>query len=449
MATYRWIGGAPAVAQQDTLTILTYHAATIYTIFIGGVAIATSQGAGTTGAVAIALQAAFEASTHPYAAGITALAVGSTVVLTGDVAGVPFYATESVAGGSGTASIATDVEPTSGYHFNNHENWQDVDTGLAATALPTAADSLIMQGGPNVVWDGPLNGDYIGAEALASLVIYDTYAGRIGTDSRVFTTSADGQTVVQTVQDYTGGYRQTTPRIYATDLTIGRRQNSQPGTRGPSRVNIQHRVSGTIAVESTGASSADIGLPIVRIISMISSGTTRGYAPADLTIDAAPGGVLYGSTLSATTNANSPCPTDIDIKGAASRVTIQGVRPNGNSLSAIVMNAGQLWVQNTDPSNPTTGWRLSQYGGTVVYDGAGEISALTLTTGTMAIMNPNTVSFTVTMRGAHTLTIPAVPGVTITIGTLTMTSPDSVLACPQNGVTVTQDLSTSGTRTYR
>jgi len=431
MATYQWIGGAASVAQVDTITISTYHASTTYSIKIGGVIVATALAAGSANATATALAAAFTASTHPWKSDITAGAATNVVTLTATTAGLPFYAASSVSGGTGTTTDAITTYPTSAYHFNNPANWQNVDTGLASTTLPTASDTIIIAGGPNIVWDGPYGSspDYIGAELLASATQMDTYTGRIGTDQRYFVTSADGTTVNQTIGDYSEGNRIIAPRIYATTLTLGRITGARNAS-GSQRVNIQHRCA-TIVVESTAASPIDQGLTAVRIMSMISSGTSRAYYPDSLGVSSAPGGVTYGSALSATSAANTPCPTAVYAQGSTSRLVMRGNTNVSNNYGTIFIDGGaSVSILDSNGSVSGNGWdiQILPGGGTLSVNGAGEIKSIDMMAGSAILMNTGAASFDLTMHGSSAVTVPLQDnsGGDVSIDVLESDSPSTV-----------------------
>ena len=85
MATMRWKGAAQAVAQVTTVAITAYDATTTYKLTINGKTVSTSA-AGSANATAAALVTAWNASTDPELAEVTASGSTSPLTLTGDTA---------------------------------------------------------------------------------------------------------------------------------------------------------------------------------------------------------------------------------------------------------------------------------------------------------------------------------------------------------------------------
>ena len=107
MATHKWLGQTAALAQVTTVTVGGTLSSETFTISVGGVAIASHTDADTVIATTVAaLVAAWNASTHAYASGITAVAASPNITLTADTAGVPFAVTLNTPGGSATLGQA-------------------------------------------------------------------------------------------------------------------------------------------------------------------------------------------------------------------------------------------------------------------------------------------------------------------------------------------------------
>ena len=111
MATHKWLGQTAAVAQVTTVTVGGTLSSETFTISVGGVAIASHTDADTVIATTVtALVAAWNASTHAYATGITAVAASPNITLTADTAGVPFAVTLNTPGGSATLGQAATTD---------------------------------------------------------------------------------------------------------------------------------------------------------------------------------------------------------------------------------------------------------------------------------------------------------------------------------------------------
>lgn len=107
MATRRWRGNAPAVAQVVTVTIRQTSNGNTVTLTHGGKSVsATSAGTNTTTLMA-ALATAWNAEIIPQFAEITAEASTNTVVLTADNPGVPFDLTIAQSGTGGDEEVKT------------------------------------------------------------------------------------------------------------------------------------------------------------------------------------------------------------------------------------------------------------------------------------------------------------------------------------------------------
>lgn len=135
MATVRWKGGAQAVAQVTTVQVTAYDAATTYTLTVGSKSVSTIA-AGSVNATASALATAWNTSTEPELAEVTASSSTDTVTLTADTAGVPFTASSSVSGGTGTIGAATTTTASAGPNdWSTANNW-------SGAAVPSTNDTV-------------------------------------------------------------------------------------------------------------------------------------------------------------------------------------------------------------------------------------------------------------------------------------------------------------------
>ena len=170
MATLFWRGDAPAVAQVSTVAITAYDVATTYKLTINGKTVSVVGSGGTTTTVATALAAAWNASTIPEFAEVTASSSTNTITLTADTAGVPFTATSSVSGGTGTIGSVT------GSVANSGPNCWDTAANWSTGAIPVDADTVIFR---NNAVDCLYGIDQTGIY-LDKMAIYASYTGTIG-----------------------------------------------------------------------------------------------------------------------------------------------------------------------------------------------------------------------------------------------------------------------------
>jgi hypothetical protein len=171
-----------AVAQIDTVQITADDAATTYTITIGGETVSV-VGSGTgVNDTASDLKDALAAATHPYFAAITWTVATDTVTATAKVAGCPFTAASSVAGGAGTiGAVASSTACTGPHHYDDGGNWDD-------GSVPGAADDVHIDSNLNVCW-----GLDASATTLGSFVHWRN-TGKIGLRQDRFATVANGDT---------------------------------------------------------------------------------------------------------------------------------------------------------------------------------------------------------------------------------------------------------------
>ena len=253
MANKFWLGTADAVAQVDTVQITAYDATTTYKITIGGVVVSVigNTDADTT---ASDLQVALEASTHPYFANITFTVATDTVTLTAGTAGVPHTATSSVTGGAGTIGSVTNTTASAGpCDWSTAENWSD-------GAIPASTDSVSFA-------DSAVNACYglsNAAVLLVDLFIEQTYTGKIGLDRTSFATSADGETVDTSKQEYREDYL----KINADVVEIGKKVGVGTSA-GSGRIKLDNAAAvagNTITIFNTANIGAESNLPPVRLM---------------------------------------------------------------------------------------------------------------------------------------------------------------------------------------
>jgi hypothetical protein len=334
MANKYWEPKAAAVAQVSTVQVTAFDAATTYTLTVNGVAIAETIGVTNAAGTASALQAAWEASTHPYKTGVTATVATDTVTLTG-VAEVPFTATSSVASGAGTIGSVTEATAPTGPHtLDDALNWN-------AEALPSNSDVIYFRDSAvSAAWGLAglsTTGHTVNVEA--------SYTGKIGLNRAGIATSADGQTVDTSAQEYRQAYMQ----IDMSRLEIGGHDGTgNPG--GSQRLMIDNDRAGAsqTVVHRTNPTGSESGKPPVRLLMAHASANVEIRAGnAGIAIDApgetstigavvvGGGGVFIGDGATVTSITHHEGASRANISAA----TITSITVHGGSL---VINGDQI-----------------------------------------------------------------------------------------------------------
>jgi hypothetical protein len=261
MATKYWKPKALPVAQLTTVTVGGTLAGETFTITVGGVAIASHTDTDTIIASTVAaLVAAWNASTHAYATGITAADASPNITLTGDTGGVagggtesgsPFILTLNTPGGAATFTQVETTSATSIHDFNNAVNFSD-------GALPGASDTVIVSdSATNICW---------GLESVTAtdltLKVEQSFTGMIGLRASNFSANVSGDVYDSSAPEYRPTYLQ----LDMSTQDIG--FNSGTGSpAGSPRIKIHNDKAGvsSTTIHNTSATSADDGLPAVRL----------------------------------------------------------------------------------------------------------------------------------------------------------------------------------------
>jgi len=341
MAIY-FLGTADAVAQVDTVQITADDAATTYKLTVGGQTISTA-GTGTgVNNTATALASAWNAATGAYFTGVTASANTDTVTLTADTAGVPFVATSSVTGGTGTIGSVTSSTANAGPNdWSTAANW-------SGGSVPTNSDDVIIADtSTNICW-----GLAQGTIALTSLKILKTYTGKIGLDYTKFATSSDGDTTDATEFEY----REQHLTIEASTVDIGQ-HFGQGSPTGSGRINLDldSGTAATVTIHDTAANPSETGRGAVRLLSNNSS--------TNIFIRSAPGGVAIAN----------------EVPGETSTVGKVSVN-DATSGSRVVLGSG------------TTLTTWTQRGGTNTIQAAATITTITVDGGVLTTQGDYTVT---------------------------------------------------------
>jgi hypothetical protein len=331
-----FLGKAEPVAQISTATPANVEVDDIFALFVNGQTIAAfTATAATVANVVAGLVAAWNASTNPYATGITASDVGTThVQLLADVAGLPFTVTSAAVDGGGvddqTLTIATPTASAGPNHWGSVDNW-------SLGAIPVNGDDVIIANTTtDICWDLDQN-----AVALDSLTIRKSFTGLLGLNWSEFSQTADGHTTTTTAKTE---YR-TTPylRISATVLDIG--VDDGPSTAdGSARIKIDNTkaAASTTVIHSMATTSADDGLPACRLL--------FAHANANVYVRAASAGVgIAVDTPFETSTVGQVCVTSPG-NSTASRVSTG----RGVTITTWKQSGGTCLLQAVDGGTVTT-----------------------------------------------------------------------------------------------
>lgn len=148
MATTRWRGDAPAVAQVQTITIGTNDVSTTYKVTINGKTVSVPGDAGGASATAADLAAALKATGVPQEfAEIAWAAAGSVVSGTATKSGKPFTLAAGATGGTGTISTAVATASSGPNDASVAANW-------SGGTLPANGDDVVFDTGSSDVLYG-------------------------------------------------------------------------------------------------------------------------------------------------------------------------------------------------------------------------------------------------------------------------------------------------------
>lgn len=290
MATIRWEGQSQAVAQVDTGSVDTFDAATTYSVTINGVVVSVT-GDTDVPTTATNLVAALTAETHPYFSTITwANPSSGTITATANVAGFPFSATLSAAGGTGTVTNFSNTTANAGPLV-----WDDPDNWVGG-ALPGASDDVVVENFGGDIWFG-LDGI---TAALGVVEFLKTFTGKVGLNSIAFATDVSSEDT--SAPEYRTDYLE----ISADEIHVG--QQTGPGTpSGTQRAKIDNTKAGSsvFTCHATAPSSSELGFPAIRY--------KANNAGADVIVLSAQGGIGIGKEFESETALIG----DIDMRSTA------------------------------------------------------------------------------------------------------------------------------------
>lgn len=240
MATIRWRGDAPAVAQVSTATPANVEIGDLFTLTINGKGVAYTAVAATVADVVAGLVSAVANSSTPEFAEITATDTTTEVTLTAKTAGKPFAVAGSAANGGGadtqTLTVATSTASSGSNHWDVAANWS---TG----AVPVGGDDIYLEDSDVSILYG-LDQSAVGLNALN---IAASYTGEIG----LAAVNSDGA----------NPYAEYRPRflaIGATTVDIGRGAGN-----GSPRIQLDTGSGATSITVHASGTSAETDLPTI------------------------------------------------------------------------------------------------------------------------------------------------------------------------------------------
>jgi len=344
MATKYWQPKVTAVAQLTTVTVGGTLSGETFTLTVNGIDIATHTDADTVIATTVAaLVAAWNASTHAYATGITAADASPTLTLTADNAGEPFVITLNTPGGSATLGQAETTSATGPNHVDAADNW--------GGSLPSNSDIIVFR-------DSSISAPW-GLDQLSTtghtLEVEQTYTGLLGLASATFLLADTANT---TAQEYRPDYF----TLDISRLEIG--GHTGPGIpSGSQRIKVDNdRASAnTTVIHDTASAAAETSKPPVRLKFV--------HADADIDVRSGSGGVGIAMDIPGETSTIG----DIVVQGgkfyAGSGVTLTNLTVSGGdaiidaaaTITAIKVHGGNVRTEGdyTVTTLTTTGGNVT------------------------------------------------------------------------------------------
>lgn len=350
MATQVWRGDAQSVAQVVTVQVTADDAATTYTITINGKTVSVA-GTGTgVNATASALQVALAASSIAEFREVTWTAATDTVTGTAVTAGVPFTASSSVGGGTGTIGSVTTATASSGPNdWSAAANWS---TG----SVPVTGDDVYLTNSASSV----LYGLAQSGVTLGSLNVDSTFTGTVGLPR----------------YNAGGGYLEYRPTYLAVSATVVNIGTGTGTGSGRIKLNVGANAA-TFNVFATGQ-SAEQGVPAVQLLgSDPANALNCQQGTIGVALEPNQTSELATTRIGFQTSAQ----TDVTLTMGPG-VTHPTITQNGgtltvaNDVTTLTMNAGTAYVLGT--AGVTT---LALQEGTLYFQSNGTIAAATVGTG--------------------------------------------------------------------
>jgi hypothetical protein len=396
MATNKWRGDAPAVAQVNTVTPASVTIGNVFTLTINGKAVTFTATAATVANVTAGLVAAVTASTIPEFQEVTATDGTTVLTLTANTPGKPFTQTSSSATGTGSGGHSLTTSTTTANSGPN--NW-DVAANWSAGSVPTSSDDVYIENSAVDI----LYGLSQSSVTLTTLNIANSFTGKIG---------------LPQISE-SGGYYEYRTRylaIKATTVNIGYGEGS-----GSGRMLLDLLANATTLQITNTGSPVDQAIPALCI-----AGGGSTYTPTVLA-----GSVGFAVEVGQTATLDTP-----EIGGDA--VVTFG---SGCTITTLTVNSGTAWLYaGLTTLNVTSGTvycmagavgTANLDGGTVYYQSTGTITTLKVGTGAAIDFTHDQRARTVTNA-----TLEATGAITDTYKTVTWTNGLALNRCSLGEVTL-------------
>lgn len=354
MATKRWIGGAPAIAQLNTYTFTgTWNAADIVTFTYGNVAATAVTGSSVIATLLATIQAVYAAlssTSYPQFSEQTCAATSTTLTLTANTAGKPFTCTISTNSASGlinggASSTGTATTVSSGPNdWSTAANW---DTN----AVPVNTNDIFLDE-PGAIKYGLAQSGV----QLLSMTVNPGFSAAGGSQIGLPQINIDGNAYPE--------YRATYLNVKITTLTINTDVQLM-------RIDLAAAVT-SCTVFSTGiGSETSLGLEALLIKG---TATTNQYSVLG-------GQVAIGGIGNEASNINT-----LTVDGGASVRCGPGVV--WTNPTAIVVNSGSLLLN----SGNATGFTMTINGGSVTVLGTAAYTTLNVWGGSLSYFSTGTIT---------------------------------------------------------
>lgn len=353
----KFLGTVFPAAQISECQITVFDATTTYKLTVGGITV-SAIGNTDVNTTATDLAAAWNNSLHPYFTLVTASTSTDKVILTSDLAGLPFTAVSSVTGGTGTISAVSDTTANASPHdVGDANNWE---TG----ALPAVSANVLINRDVHLAW---------GLDAITNdiaLLKITKNKARIGLRRDALAISADGQTVNVAVVEYRKHYLEVQLEA-SSEVRIG--EHVGPGVpTGSDRIKIDFLETLVCMVHIFGSAptSVEKELPVIRLLAKPAASATlsvvvhTGSCPAGagLAVDGGGEEVVVDEIIIDTTSPQDQFFTNGDItfkkwtqNGGTCKLVNEG---SGSGIVDFEINGGTLitegnWHQNTVTGDTT------------------------------------------------------------------------------------------------
>ena len=358
MATAVWQGGAPAVAEVQTIAVDgTWADADTATVTVNGKAVTYTMadlGAVNTQLYVNAkLTAALNASTLPEFEEMTAVNTSNTVMtITADTAGRPWTATvaSTTAGDGALGSPSVTTAATGPNVWDTAANW---DGGAA----PVAGDTVIFE---HSDVDALYNLDQSSVDNLAVMTVKQSYTGKLGLPrTNVQGGSAAADKYVE--------YRTQSLTVQIKALTIGKGSGSGSGRL---KFSMENGTACAIRV-------LDTGTPIETDVESVIITNTHADTTAVLSKGSVGFNIFAGETGSLST---------LDIGFRQNQIgCVTGKSGSGTTLTTLTKSGGIYEVQ----AAVTT---ITHTGGTLTFSGTGAVTTLNARGGMVKYLSDGTLT---------------------------------------------------------